>query len=428
MRRLVFACAVVLVAATDARPTTLRVPSEYPTINGGLDAAASGDTVLVAPGVYTDHDVRLDPNGILVSACAHLKAGVTLRSEGGPDVTTMKLEEGEHGLRVVWGSHLAEKVSVEGFTITTPLAGAAGAAVRWSAGATFSDCIFRDIGTGLDTEFGLAASFNTSVVDVLECRFVNITWHGLVLTYSSVMVDGCWFESCNISWGAALNGVSSPALVRNTTFLNNPSGAIRRWSNDARLFSCYFEGNTAVDGGAVFLNGDGSVVQGNVFYDNHAAGGSGGGLYTKGADWQVTGNTFHGCTVQPGSGGGAAAFLIGGGLGLGGDFENNVISECSGAVAADRGFATTVTTDCNVYWNNPQGDTDFGYGPNDRVVDPWFCDPGAGDFTLNAASPCLPENSGPCGLIGALGQGCGSVAVKPESWGKVKQRYRGETP
>jgi hypothetical protein len=29
-----------------------------------------------------------------------------------------------------------------------------------------------------------------------------------------------------------------------------------------------------------------------------------------------------------------------------------------------------------------------------------------------------------CGLIGALGQGCGAVAIEPWSWGKIKGAYR----
>ena len=55
--------------------------------------------------------------------------------------------------------------------------------------------------------------------------------------------------------------------------------------------------------------------------------------------------------------------------------------------------------------------------------DPLFCDPGdcldapstAGDYTLDAASPCLPENDPWNGTIGALGQGCDVVTHIAES-------------
>jgi hypothetical protein len=43
-------------------------------------------------------------------------------------------------------------------------------------------------------------------------------------------------------------------------------------------------------------------------------------------------------------------------------------------------------------------------------------------------SPCLPENSGVCGLIGAFGEGCGVTSVEPSldarSWGSLKNLYR----
>lgn len=46
-------------------------------------------------------------------------------------------------------------------------------------------------------------------------------------------------------------------------------------------------------------------------------------------------------------------------------------------------------------------------------VDPCFCDPATDDFTLDAASPCAPEHSGGCGLIGAHPVGCGLTPVAP---------------
>lgn len=39
-------------------------------------------------------------------------------------------------------------------------------------------------------------------------------------------------------------------------------------------------------------------------------------------------------------------------------------------------------------------------------ANPRFCEPAAGDFTLAADSPCLPEANPDCGLIGAHGLGC----------------------
>jgi hypothetical protein len=59
LRRVIIAAGVV--TARPATPATLHVPSEYSTIQAGIDAAAPGDTVLVAPGTYTDYEVRYFP-------------------------------------------------------------------------------------------------------------------------------------------------------------------------------------------------------------------------------------------------------------------------------------------------------------------------------------------------------------------------------
>jgi hypothetical protein len=58
-------------------------------------------------------------------------------------------------------------------------------------------------------------------------------------------------------------------------------------------------------------------------------------------------------------------------------------------------------------------------------LDPLFCDPEAGDLHLQWESPCLPEHSNGCGLIGAWGAGdCNGISVASESWGRIKAMFR----
>ena len=74
------------------------------------------------------------------------------------------------------------------------------------------------------------------------------------------------------------------------------------------------------------------------------------------------------------------------------------------------------------------------WGADNRFVDPRFCSPEpcqtapneSGTYLLAADSPCLSENSGGCGRIGAFGSGrCrGRGAAQPLSWARVKTMFR----
>jgi Right handed beta helix region len=94
-------------ASSDAHAATRRVPSQYPTIQSAIDASISGDTVLVAPGVYSDRSTRtLVGGGSLgtVTALAFLSPGVTLVSELGAGSTTLDgLDETVDGVVIFGG-------------------------------------------------------------------------------------------------------------------------------------------------------------------------------------------------------------------------------------------------------------------------------------------------------------------------------------
>src|SRR5262245_25615417 len=51
---LVLGCLMLVICVPFAQAALLRVPRNYPTIQAGITAASAGDTVLVAPGIYTE--------------------------------------------------------------------------------------------------------------------------------------------------------------------------------------------------------------------------------------------------------------------------------------------------------------------------------------------------------------------------------------
>jgi hypothetical protein len=133
---------------------------------------------------------------------------------------------------------------------------------------------------------------------------------------------------------------------------------------------------------------------------------------------EFTGNTFYN--------GSRAILCFGYGPSSSVLLENNVFSFSTGSKggpAVSVLFFSSVTTDCNVFWQNAGGNG-YALGPTDLVADPQFCNAAALNFTVNGASPCLPQNSNGCGQIGAWGLGCGPVSVEPSSWGQIKALYR----
>ena len=117
VRMTALACLVVTLVGTGVMAATLRVPSEYGTIQQGLDASQEGDTILVAPGVYREH--------LYMPSHAHV-----LTSEEGRDMTVIWADQ--PGVNTVYYYYRVGSVGcpagteISGFTIrgsnTTALA------------------------------------------------------------------------------------------------------------------------------------------------------------------------------------------------------------------------------------------------------------------------------------------------------------------
>jgi hypothetical protein len=213
--------------------------------------------------------------------------------------------------------------------------------------------------------------------------------------------------------------------VQDSAFLENTgvaSGAIyvdEGWATQI-VETSVFIGNEGGNGGAIAMGGKGIMaLRDCVFAENRTNDPvGGGGAVIAGDDLEITGCTFWGNHQAFNVVGGTAVFG-GGGMKL----ERSIFAHNTGTEAVRAEWFSP--GGCNDYWDNPEGNLDGpAHYPTDVFVDPLFCDPEIGDWTLRVGSPCLPEGSGGCGLIGALGQGCGTVSVTPISWGRIKELYR----
>jgi hypothetical protein len=100
MRRYLLLICLALPAVLPA--VTLHVPAQYPTIQTGITAAADGDTVLVAPGIYTE-TINFQGREIVV------------KSELGADSTKI-IWAGQQNV-VTFNHNEASGAVLEGFTI-----------------------------------------------------------------------------------------------------------------------------------------------------------------------------------------------------------------------------------------------------------------------------------------------------------------------
>ncbi|MEJ2729360.1 MAG: choice-of-anchor Q domain-containing protein [Deltaproteobacteria bacterium] len=116
---------------TKAFGATINVPTvDYPTIQAGIDAAADGDTVLVADGTYTgDGNIDLDFKG----------KAITVTSENGPENTIIDCENNGRGFNFQSGE--GQDSVVSGFTITNGKATDGGGIYIYDSSPTISKCI-----------------------------------------------------------------------------------------------------------------------------------------------------------------------------------------------------------------------------------------------------------------------------------------------
>lgn len=120
---------LLLVLSTSAAATVHRVPSQYPTIQAGINAAVDSDTVLVADGTYMGAGNRdLDFGG----------RAIVVMSESGPEATIIDCEGTAQSPHRGFYFHCGEGRGsvVQGFSITNGYANRGGGIHTWYSSAT----------------------------------------------------------------------------------------------------------------------------------------------------------------------------------------------------------------------------------------------------------------------------------------------------
>ena len=257
--RLPLALVLLLTVTLPGQTAVIHVPSQQPTIQDGLDAADSGDTVLVADGVYT---------GPLNRNLKFHGEAVTLRSANGPDNCIIDCQGSD---RAVWFlTNDGPGAVFEGFTIRNGYASQGGGVYCQGSAAprimnnVIDDCVATGIGGGIfcDPASPALISGNTVIGNVAT------DWGGGIYCGRARVIgntiSGNSISGGSLSYGGGIAVTDGPCEIRNNDIVGNSLN-----SGDCR-------------GGGIYLHIDvEAVIQDNQIYFNLLNGpeGRGAGIY-----------------------------------------------------------------------------------------------------------------------------------------------------
>ncbi|UCG42291.1 MAG: T9SS type A sorting domain-containing protein [candidate division WOR-3 bacterium] len=307
----------------------IRVPSEQPTIQSGLNAAVAGDTVLVAPG---DYDERLTWPG---------RDGIVLMSEKGADSTVITASNAGRVLTMN-AVNYSFATMVRGFRIADgrQTGSAAGVLCRGTPiflnnRITDNVALQYETGGGVRADGSPVFGFNLIARDSVQVRGMagfryggGVYCTGSGIFYANVFADNAVFDSlCSgFRYGGALYLAGGAPLVFNNLFLCN---AVRMTDGSGFAYggavcvdedaSAYIANNTFVGnvcsahityGGALYVPYGASKVKNNIMvHDSCHGSGQGGGIASD-TDamvcdyndvWRNYPNDYYRCTAGPNS-------------------------------------------------------------------------------------------------------------------------------
>jgi hypothetical protein len=204
-------------------------------------------------------------------------------------------------------------------------------------------------------------------------------------------------------------------------------GAIASGDLSLVIADCLFQDNEVGTGGTTGVGGALSVtgpaeISGSVFFRNTAQAGS--AIHCDAFGQSQLAITS--CTLAQNSATSGSAVHLVGGARL--TAHRSIIAFNGPGSAIHCEPQSTATLSCCDVFSNAGGDWIFCIAGQQNLagnlaLDPLFCDLANDVLTLREGSPCAPDNTGECGLIGALPVDCGAQAVIPTTWGRIKAAY-----
>lgn len=385
--------------------TAINVPGDQPTIQAAIDAATSGDEIVLADMVFTGPGNRaLDFQG----------KAITLRSGSG-DAAAAVIDCDKQTRGMIFNTGETTATRIEHVTIRNGLDSFfGGGADIVGASPTFVGVVFEfcmsDEGGAVSIRGGGAPVFE-------ECQFNGngATRGGAMFASTSAPVaTDSVFDGNSADFGGALYNSAAGASGRfeNCEFVANEAifgGGVCNWTgSDPTFIGCEFSGNIGRPGssGAGMYNRDSAVIVANCAFENNQGAAGAGMQSTSNASVQAINCMFLGNT-STGAGGGLSNTF-----GAVTQLDNCTFSENSAAIGgAVSTNSATVEIVNSILWGNTDqtmnGDTaqieDSGSasvlsscveggwpGEGNIDQDPLFTTP---EMRLGDESPCIDAGS-----------------------------------
>lgn len=301
--------------------STIRVPSDQPTIQAGIDAAAPGDVVLIEPGQYA------------VSGLSTGGKELTLRGEAGADQTV--LDGALAGTILFVQNGEGADLVLDGLTFFRGLSNfSSGGAIdiTGNASPTIQNCVFdRNEGPALRSAVHMGGSASASIVDtafivngdrplsiestgtlsLLRCSFADNVGDENGIDVSgggSLVATDCTFER-NQGSRLLTDSAANSITLRGCDFVDQTASIRLNTTETVLIEDCRFENRPSSSASYVNLVSSGAVViLGTDFVDCLGSSFPPALNVDNVGSYLVEDCSFRGNRTGSGSGGGAAWF------------------------------------------------------------------------------------------------------------------------
>jgi len=261
----------------------IQVPADYPTIQVAIEAAADGDAIIVAPGLYVENVETIQERAVIL----------TSEDPTDPDTVAQTIIDGNGVKPCVTVPYGGEAV-IAGFTITngSSLMGLGGINCLGGHATVVNNMILSNLAGGV---------YATGATVIQNMIADNQMYGGVVSLYSAVVTDNIVAGNVSLVYTGGIDVVgASNHITGNVVSCNKGAngGGIGCSSAESLITDNTIIGNESYLGAGIWCRWGGPVIADNLIADNKAylsdteTKASGGGIACEDSSPTIIGNVI----------------------------------------------------------------------------------------------------------------------------------------